>query len=91
LCVCLQGAAKNRDALGATVTLENGGKGITRDVRTGSSYLSQCDVAPTFGLGPNAKDPVAVVVRWPSGKSERFEGLAPNQEHRLVEGKGKAK
>jgi len=88
--VRLQGATKNRDALGATVTLENGGKAITRDVRTGSSYLSQCDVAPTFGLGPNAKEARAVVVRWPSGKSERFEGLAPNQEHRLVEGKGKA-
>ncbi len=86
----LQGASRNRDALGATVTLESGGKKITRDVRTGSSYLSQCDVAPTFGLGANAKDPVAVVVKWPSGKSERFEGLAPNQEHRLVEGKGKA-
>jgi hypothetical protein len=72
------------------VTLELGGKPITRDVRTGSSYLSQCDVAPTFGLGANAKGPVAVVVKWPSGKRERFEGLAPNREHRLVEGKGKA-
>jgi hypothetical protein len=86
----LQGSGRNRDALGATVTLEVGGKPITRDVRTGSSYLSQCDVAPTFGLGANAKEPVAVVVKWPSGKRERFEGLAPNHEHQLVEGKGKA-
>jgi len=99
--VRLQAAGRNRDALGAAVTVERanatgagaqGGaaRGVTRDVRTGSSYLSQCDIAPTFGLGADAKAPVIVVVRWPSGTSERFEGLAPDREHRLVEGQGKA-
>ena len=95
----LQGSGRNRDALGATVTIKTAAGEITRDVETGSSYLSQCDVAPTFGLGPGVKSaadgkatwpPVDAVVKWPSGKRELFAGLAANQEHRLVEGKGKA-
>jgi hypothetical protein len=96
--VRLQGSGKNRDALGATVTAKTAAGELTRDVRTGSSYLSQCDLAPTFGLGPGTKGaggaptfaPVDVTVRWPSGRRELFAGLAPNREHRLVEGQGKA-
>jgi hypothetical protein len=88
--VRLQGSGRNRDALGASVTLETAsGRRLTRAVDTGSSYLSQCDVAPTFGLGDDAKAPVSVEVRWPSGAKERFEGLEPGREHRLVEGQGK--
>jgi hypothetical protein len=82
----LQASGRNRDALGATVTVKTAAGEISRFVCTGSSYLSQCDVAPTFGLGADARTPVDVTVRWPSGKTERFAGLAPNREHRLVEG-----
>jgi hypothetical protein len=89
----LVGKGKNSAALGASVALVKGDKRIRREVRTGSSYLSQCDVAPTFGLGkpPSGAShgPQAVEVRWPDGKRESFEGLAPNQEHVLVEGKGR--
>jgi len=86
--VRLQGSGGNRDALGATITLESGGTKRRREVRTGSSYLSQCDVAPTFGLG-RSTGPVDVEVRWPGGRRERFDGLAPGREHRLVEGAGR--
>jgi hypothetical protein len=82
--VRLQGTGKNRDALGATVTLVSGGKQRRRDVRTGSSYLSQCDLAPTFGLG-KSNGAQTVEVHWPDGKLERFDGLAAGQEHRLVQ------
>jgi hypothetical protein len=88
--VRLQGSGRNRDAIGASVTVKTAAGVITRDVRTGSSYLSQCDLAPTFGLGAGAKAPVDVTVRWPSGKRERFAGLAPDREHRLLEGQGQA-
>ncbi len=87
-----KGSGKNRDAIGATITLVHDGKTLRRDVRTGSSYLSQSDIAPTFGLGAAAgatTAPVAIEVHWPSGKRERFEGLAPNREHAVTEGQGK--
>jgi len=87
--VRVKGSGRNKDAIGATVTLVSGGKRIRRDVRTGSSYLSQCDVAPTFGLGKAGAGPAAVEVRWPDGRRELFDGLAPDREHLLVEGAGK--
>ena len=83
-----RGAGKNTDALGATISLASGGRTLRRDVRTGSSYLSQCDMAPTFGLGAAAGDKVTVDVRWPSGRKERFADLAVDREHAVAEGKG---
>lgn len=85
-----RGAGRNKDALGAQIRVTAGGRTLRRDVRTGSSYLSQCDVAPTFGLGKGAGGPVAAEVRWPSGKVERFEALAAGKEHVVVEGSGVA-
>jgi len=83
-----RGAGKNTDALGATISLTAGGRTLRRDVRTGSSYLSQCDMAPTFGLGPAADGKATVEVRWPSGRKERFADLAIDREHVVAEGKG---
>jgi hypothetical protein len=87
----LVGSGRNTSAVGASITLERNGRKLHRDVRCGSSYLSQSDLAPTFGLGADAKGPVDVEVRWPDGKVEKFAGLAPNREHRLVEGTGQGR
>jgi hypothetical protein len=65
--VVLRGRAPNTRAIGATVELRAGDEVQTRLVRTGSSYLSQSDVAPTFGLGAHPR-PVDLRVRWPSGR-----------------------
>ncbi len=83
-----RGTGKNRDAIGAVVTLTTGGKTLRRDVRTGSSYLSQCDIAATFGLGSTTETTATVEVRWPSGKRERFADLALDREHVVTEGQG---
>jgi len=83
-----RGAGKNTDALGATISITAGGRTLRRDVRTGGSYLSQCDMAPTFGLGAATGDKATAEVRWPSGKKERFADLALDREHVLAEGKG---
>jgi hypothetical protein len=87
----LVGSGRNKNAIGATVTLVSAPKKPHRDVRTGSSYLSQCDLAPTFGLGKAATGPQTAEVRWPDGKVETFADLEPGHEVVLEEGKGKAK
>ncbi len=84
-----QGAGKNRDGLGATISVTAGGRTLRRDARTGSSYLSQCQIAPTFGLGNAPEEKVTVTVRWPSGKTESFADLAVGREHAVAEGQGR--
>ena len=83
-----QGAASNRDGIGAriTVTLDNG-KRLWGVVKTGSSYCSQSELPLTFGLGKSAKVN-QVDVTWPNGKSETVRDVGSNQTILLVEGKG---
>jgi hypothetical protein len=64
--VVLRGSGMNTRGLGATITLKAGGRTQTRMVRTGSSYLSQGDVFPTFGLGAATRVD-ELRVRWPRG------------------------
>jgi enediyne biosynthesis protein E4 len=64
--VVLRGRGKNTRGIGALVTVVAGGKRQTRLVRTGSSYLSQSDVFPTFGLGAVTKVD-ELRVKWPLG------------------------
>jgi enediyne biosynthesis protein E4 len=83
-----QGAASNRDGIGAkvTVTLDNG-KRLWSVVKTGSSYCSQSELPLTFGLGKSAKV-AAVEITWPNGRSETVRDIAANRTITLVEGKG---
>ena len=85
--VHLQGTESNRDGLGARVRATVDGLVMERRARTGSSYLSQSEKALTFGL--NSSREVALEVAWPSGRTERFERVAPDQDVLLVEGSGR--
>ncbi len=51
LLVKLVGKGKNTDAIGAVVTVRAGRLTQTRNVRSGTSYLSQDDMRQHFGLG----------------------------------------
>jgi hypothetical protein len=83
----LTGTKSNRDAIGAKVRLESDGERQEQLVKTGSSYLSQCELPLTFGLG--RRDRVErVLISWPSGQQEEFTNLAAGQRYRCVEGKG---
>ncbi len=83
----LQGVESNRDAIGARVLVEAGGAMQSQRVRSGSSYLSQSELALTFGMD-RAERADRVVVEWPSGRKEEFPRLFSGRRHRIVEGKG---
>jgi enediyne biosynthesis protein E4 len=87
LLVQLRGAAGNSQAIGARIRLTAGSRTQMRDVRAGSSYLSQNDVRAHFGLGaaPRA-DRIEVV--WPSGRVETVAGVPANQIVTIEEGRG---
>ena len=72
IAVELEGTQSNRDAVGATVTIEAGGEKQLRLLSAGSGFASQNSARLYFGL--NDKTQIdALTVRWPSGKIERFE------------------
>jgi hypothetical protein len=74
-----------RDAVGARLELEAGGEKLVRVVKGGGSYLSSGDRRVIFGLGP--LDKVGrLTVRWPSGKTQTWEGLALDRYWQLREG-----
>ena len=61
----LVGRKSNRDGIGALVLVRAGGITSRAMVRSGSSYLSQSDLRPHFGMG--AQTTARVEIRWPSG------------------------
>jgi hypothetical protein len=78
-----------RDAYGALLTAEVGGKQIVRLAHPAYSYLSSNDPRAHFGLGKS--DHVdALHILWPSGKRERFEVPAVDRVLTIHEGEGKA-
>jgi hypothetical protein len=83
----LVGTKSNRDGIGATVRIVSGGLSQSRMVKSGSSYLSQSELAVTFGL--EKRDRVErVVIAWPSGRTEEFTNLAAGRCYECTEGKG---
>ncbi len=77
--------SRNRDAIGAVVRVTTPEGTQSRMVKTGSSYLSQSELALTFGLG--GRDAAArVVVEWPGGQPQEFRNLRAG-EWECVEGK----
>jgi hypothetical protein len=65
----LVGTKSNRDAIGAVVRLSTPDGTQSRMVKTGASYLSQSELALTFGIG-NRDRAERIVIEWPSGNVE---------------------
>lgn len=86
--VRLQGTVSNRDAIGSRIVAKVGGLAMERRIRTGSSYLSQSEKTAVFGLGDSERLD-SLLVYWPSGRVDRFEGPSANQEILVVEGEGR--
>ena len=76
----LTGKKSNRDAIGAAVTIEAEGGRQTRWLQAGSGFLAQHSKELFFGLG-EAKGPVIVTIKWPSGLVQNLRDLPLN--HRI--------
>ena len=89
LSVRLEGVKSNRQALGARIAvLCAGQKPIWRRVHTDSSYLSASDPRVHFGLGDD-RGPVTVLVVWPDGSRETWEGVRAGAFVSLRQGSGR--
>jgi hypothetical protein len=79
------GRRSNRSAIGARVTLEAGGRTQRREVAAARGYLSQSELALTFGLG-DASRVDRVRIDWPGahpGPSQELRDLAVDRAYTI--------
>ena len=81
------GTKSNRDGIGARLKLTVNGKVLLREVKAGSSYLSQSDLRVHFGMGQAARAD-NLEIRWPSGAVETVKDVEANQILTITEGRG---
>jgi hypothetical protein len=80
----------HRDAYGAVVTVEAGGRRWVGLINPAQSYLSSGDPRAHFGLGPaTAVDKIRVA--WPDGLVEDFSGGEVDQVVTLERGRGRGR
>jgi Flp pilus assembly protein TadD/peroxiredoxin len=84
----LRGTKSNRDAVGAAVSVEAGGRWQTRYLQAGSGFLSQHSKEIFFGVGA-ATGTVRATVRWPSGLTQDFAELPVGNRVEIEEGSEK--
>jgi tetratricopeptide (TPR) repeat protein len=82
----LTGVKSNRDAVGASVTIETASRRQTQTIRAGSGFLSQHSKALLFGVGDD-KGPLRAAIRWPSGLVQNLQGIPINHNVWVEEGK----
>ncbi|MGA8151083.1 MAG: FG-GAP-like repeat-containing protein [Terriglobales bacterium] len=81
----LRGVKSNRDAVGATITVESTAGRQTRSLQAGSGFLAQHSKEVFFGLG-DARSPVGASIRWPSGLVQELRDLPLNHRIWVEEG-----
>lgn len=80
----LTGTRSNRDAIGARIRVHAGGQTLTQTVKGASSYLSQSDRRPLFGLGAAAQAD-GIDIQWPSGQVQSIGATTANQPLNIKE------
>ncbi|MDP6860420.1 MAG: redoxin domain-containing protein [Verrucomicrobiales bacterium] len=86
----LEGTTCNFDAIGAKLTLVMGSRKMTRVLRAGGGFLSQASKRILFGMKNSDSEEGTLEVSWPGGTKEKFEGIVPGTEYRIVQGSGQA-
>lgn len=81
----LRGHQSNRDAIGASITVETGKLRQTRYLQAGTGFLAQHSRELFFGVG-TAAESIRATVRWPSGLTQVFEHLQPGHRFLIDEG-----
>ncbi len=88
--VRLIGTQSNRDGIGARVAVHAGERTWVDEIRSGSSYNSSNDLRLHFGIGQRSKAD-RIEVRWPTGRTEVFDGSTADRFVTLHEGSGRIK
>ena len=83
----LEGVTSSRDAVGARVSIQAGGRRLVAFRYGGGSYQSASDSRIHFGLGSLTRAE-EVEVAWPSGKVSRFRNLPADAAYLVREGSG---
>ena len=81
------GARSNRSGIGARVKVVSGDLAQIDEVRSGASYISHNDLRLHFGLERRTKIDL-IEIRWPSGATDKIEGMGANKVLVVKEGKG---
>ena len=81
----LVGTRDHRDAVGAVVSVETGGRKIVRHIRNGAGFLSSFD--PRIII-PVQTQTINVMVRWPNGVEEEFKDVPTGRTTSLMQGRG---
>ncbi len=87
LLVRLVGVQCNRDAIGARAYVYVGGRHVSGEVQSGTSFLSQNDPRVHIGLADETSYH-RIEVQWPGGQREVFPGGKANQIVVLKQGTG---
>ena len=82
--VSLRGIGGNRFGVGARIEVTAGGRTQTRLVSPTRGYMSAGEPVEHFGLGEAARID-RLVVRWPSGRVQRFEGMRADRWFTVAE------
>ncbi len=81
----LVGRSVNRDAVGAWVEVQTSSGTLVRHRYGGGSYASTHSHSLHFGLPAADKLIQKVTIHWPSGKTESFTDVPPNQRLLVIE------
>jgi len=85
LSVRICGVTSDRDAVGATVSLNAGGRSLVRQLTAGSGYQASNEKRLVFGLG-EATVAEQLKIRWPSGLIQEVGDVPADQEILMIEG-----
>jgi tetratricopeptide (TPR) repeat protein len=81
----LKGQTSNRDAIGASITVETGALKQTKYLQAGSGFLAQHSKELFFGLG-DPSGSIHATIRWPNGSTQQFAELPADQCIEISEG-----
>ena len=80
----LRGTRSNRDAIGARVVIEAGGRTQSRELASTEGYLTGRSLLVHFGLGA-AERVDRLTVHWPSGLKTEMTDVAADRRIEIVE------
>ncbi len=86
--LALASPGPNRDAIGAQVYVEAGGRRFRQSVHVGQGFMCASSRRLHFGLG-KAAVAERVRIRWPDGTSEEFRDVQLDARYRVLEGSGR--